>query len=94
MCIIHLFNTSIIHIFYTTQVLRIVQIFFRIFDKNFSLHNMLHLSLFYFPKSIPKNFQNFSFAPFKTLTSHIRCLKLAIAKVFLLSELLASVFLL
>ena len=31
---------------------------------------MLHTSLLYFPKSILKNFQNFSFEPFKTLTSH------------------------
>ena len=70
MCIIHLFNTPLIRIFYRTQVLRIVQIFSKNFDKNFSLHNILHTSLFYFLKSIPKNFQNFSFAPLKILISH------------------------
>ena len=52
---------------------------------------MLHTSLFYFPKSIPKNFQIFFFEPF-TL-KFFQCLNLAIVKVFLFPELLASALL-
>ena len=62
-------------------------------DKNFSLHNMLCTTFFYFPKSIGKNFENFSFEHFNTLTLVFQCLKLAIVKVLLLPELLASALL-
>ena len=94
MCIIHLFNNSIIHIFYRTQVLLIVQKFFKIFDKSFSLHNMLCTTLFYFPKSIPKIFKNFSSEQFKTLTSRFSMFETCNCQSFLIPELLAPALLL
>ena len=51
---------------------------------------MLRTSLFYFPKNIPKNFQNFSFEPFKTLTSRFLVFEFCNCQSFLISELLAS----
>ena len=54
---------------------------------------MLRTSLFYFPKSIPKQFQNFSFEPFKTLTSRFSMFETCNCQRFLISELLASALL-
>ena len=93
MCIIHLLNNSIIHIFYRTQVLRIVQKFSKIFDKIFSLNNMLCTTLFYFLKSIPKISKNFSFEHFKTLTSRFSMFETCNYPSFLIPELLASALL-
>ena len=89
MYILHLFNNSIIHIFHRTQVLRIVQKFSKIFDKNFFLHNMLCTTTFYFPKSIPKIFKNFSFEHFRTLTSRFAMFETCNCQNFLIPELLA-----
>ena len=54
---------------------------------------MIRSSLFYFPKSIPKNFQNFSFEPFKTITSPFLMFETCNCQSFLISELLASALL-
>ena len=82
MCIVHLFNTSIIHIFYRTQVLLIGQKFSKIFDKNFSLHNMLSTYLFYLPKAFPKIFKIFLLNLSKLQLLVFQCLKLEIVNDF------------
>ena len=59
MCILHLFNTSIIHIFYRTQVLRIGQKLSKIFNKIFLyITCFIHLP-FTSPKAFPKSFKIF-----------------------------------
>ena len=87
---IHLQNISLIPIFYSTQVLPTVQKFSKILDKIF-FNNMLFNSLFYFPKSIPKNFQKFSFEPFTpSFTATFSMFETCSCQRFLLLKLLAS----
>ena len=91
MCIRHLYNTSLFPIFYRTQVLPMVQKFSKIFDKkNFLYTTCFVLLYFTSQKHSPKMFKNL-LLNFSTFT--FQCLKLAIVKVFLFSEFLASALL-
>ena len=80
MCIVHLFNTSIIHIFYRTQVLRIVQKFSKIFNKNFFLQKHVLNIFVLLPHSQPKNFQKSSSITFTNSLTFQR-LKLALLQI-------------
>ena len=55
---------------------------------------MLCTTLFYFLKSIPKIFKNFSFEHFKTFTSRFSMFETCNCQKFLIPELLASALLL
>ena len=90
MCIIHLFNTSIIHIFSRTQVLHMVQKFSKNFNKFFFTQHAL-CNFILLPQKLSRKFPKFFLKNLKPLSLLIlRCLKFAIVQVLLLSELLAS----
>ena len=77
MCIVQLSNTSIIHIFYRTQVLRIVKKFSKIFNKIFSYTKHVLNIFVLLPHSQPKNFQKTSSLTFTNFFTFQR-LKLAL----------------
>ena len=54
---------------------------------------MLCTTLFYFPKSIPKNFKNSPFEHFKTFTSRFFMFETCNCQSFLIPELLAPALL-
>ena len=56
MCLIRLFNTSLIHIFHRTQVFRIVQKFSKIFDQNVLSQKHVLTIFALLPHSQPKFF--------------------------------------
>ena len=65
----HFKNISPIPIFYRTQVLLTVQEFFQDFWTKISLLQNMFYTFVLIPKSIPKNFPNFSLELLKNVTS-------------------------
>ena len=73
MCIIHLFNTSVLHIFYRTQVLHIVHNFSKIFEQKFFFQKHVLNIFVLLPHRQPESQQKNFLSQQRSLTTFTHC---------------------